>query len=140
MSVRVYRVQDGEGRGPFRPGFSRRWFEERDSYPPAYLEWFGDLRPILRDGEYGGCGCRSIEQLRQWFRPTELDTLRLFGYAVVSMDVDRVIAENENEIVFARRKPLRFGVQVEPPALPAGPTTPSRRPLSPPLPAGGRPR
>lgn len=107
----VYRVQDDEGRGPFRPGFLRHWFEDRESYPPSFVEWFGDPRPHLRPGESAGCGCRSMEQLARWFKPSELRTLADFGYRVVRLDADRVIGENDNEVLFARRRPLRFGAE-----------------------------
>lgn len=111
MSVPLFRVQDAEGRGPFKPGFSRHWFEDRDDYPVSWLEWFGDIRPHLRPGESAGCACRTLDHLALWFRASELRTLRDFGYRVVKIDADRIIAENLSEVIFARRRPLRFGAQ-----------------------------
>jgi len=38
----VYRVQDKEGRGPWRPGFSQIWVETRLDHmflPPWYVEF-----------------------------------------------------------------------------------------------------
>jgi hypothetical protein len=111
LPFRVYRVQDREGRGPFRPGFSRYWFEDRDDYPLSWIEEFGYERVMreIRSGESIACGCRSLDQLARWFRPSELATLRDFGYDVVSIDADRIIDESLSQVVFARRRPLRFG-------------------------------
>ena len=47
-----------------------------------------------------------------WFTKSELGKLREFGYEVVRLDVDRIIAENRAEVVFTRRRPLRFGCDV----------------------------
>lgn len=107
MSATVWRVQDSLGRGPFKPGFSRVWCEERADYPPGILEWYGV--PDFRQGEFVGCGCRDLAPLARWFRPTELQLLYGFGYRVVRLQVSRVIAENAFEVIFARRKPLRIG-------------------------------
>lgn len=32
MSTTIYRVQDAEGRGPWRPGFSKYWVCDRDDH------------------------------------------------------------------------------------------------------------
>lgn len=29
---KIYRVQDADGRGPFKPGFSRKWVIDRDDH------------------------------------------------------------------------------------------------------------
>ena len=42
MSNEIYRVQDAQGRGPWKPGFSHRWVEDRpDHYnlPPWFVEF-----------------------------------------------------------------------------------------------------
>ena len=38
----VYRVQDADGRGPFKPGFSHQWVEERADHENL-LPWFNIL-------------------------------------------------------------------------------------------------
>jgi len=58
-----------------------------------------------------GCGCRTLEQLRRWFTPTEYATLRRFGYCAVKMEAGRILAESDIQCVFERAKPLREGVE-----------------------------
>lgn len=46
--TRVYRTQDSEGRGPWRPGFSRVWCDAEfgpgaESLPPWGAEFGADL-------------------------------------------------------------------------------------------------
>ena len=119
MAGVVYRVQDREGRGPWRPGFSVKWLDDSDvPLPPSFCDEFGwrpaDVRGMWRPGEFGGSACRTVEQLSRWFTPTEQERLRRYGYSIVMMTVDRVLAESENQVVFARRTPLREGVVVVP--------------------------
>lgn len=118
--IRVYRVQDREGRGPFRPGFSREWADETFNNGtvamPTWMEEFGsDL--IDRSGhahEHFGTAVRTIDQLCKWFSPTERARLAVCGYNVVSLAITRVLAESDNQLVFARRRPLHHGVIIVP--------------------------
>jgi hypothetical protein len=110
--VRVLRIQDADGRGPFKPGFSRKWIDD-DGPPqpkPWTLEFPGLLKKMNEDGHYG-CAVRSVEQLRVWFSPTEMVRLRILGYRCVAMEVDKVLAESRNQLVFMRRKPLREDIE-----------------------------
>lgn len=131
VPARVYRVQDVEGRGPWRPGFSRLWVRDRDDHDNlrTWVEQFG-VGIIPRTGwpfgKHFGCACRTLEQLRRWFTAEEYATLQAYGYQAVSMDVQRVLAESDIQLVFQRARPLRAGVEpvelygpnvrVEPPA------------------------
>jgi hypothetical protein len=108
--TQIYRVQDSEGRGPYRPGKSYRWTDE-DHYrnPPFYVEFgwtVGSIAKRWHAGEVGGCGFRSIEALKHWFSDSERSKLDALGYSIVSMKADRIIAESRNQLVFARRTPL----------------------------------
>ena len=108
----IYRVQDKDGRGPWKPGFSRFWVEDRDDHDnlvPWYVE-FGDVHRRAIVGMHMGCGCRSLEQLRRWFTATEYATLQLAGYQAVQMAADRILAESDIQCVFERAKPLHIGV------------------------------
>jgi hypothetical protein len=113
MSLLIYRVQGIDGRGPWRPGFSHRWVEDCDRpLPPPWFEEFGTkIMRGLKATEFVGCGCRTLEQIDKWFIPRELDRLCVLGFHLVCMEVDRVIAESENQIVFARSKPLALDVE-----------------------------
>lgn len=111
----VLRIQDSEGRGPWRPGFSHLWVEDRpdlEALRPMFVEF--DMHAVFqaaRDGTHLGCGVRSIEQLRRWFTPAEYIRLLRFGYRAVRMDASRILAESPIQCVFERSKPLRRRVE-----------------------------
>lgn len=105
----IYRIQDKEGRGPFRPGFSESWIEDRDDHDnllPWNLE-FGVL--MVADWEIVACGCRSKKQLRRWFSRVEYYRLLSLGYASVTLTPSRILAESKIQCVFARVIPLHVG-------------------------------
>jgi len=72
---------------------------------------FGNVLRLSIVGMNLGCGCRTLEQLRRWFTPTEYATLHRFGYCAVKMEVGRILAESDIQCVFERAKPLREGVE-----------------------------
>lgn len=105
----VYRIQDDEGRGPWKPGFSHLWIEPRadhDNLIPWYRE-FGDVHLRAIAGMYMGCACTSVDQLRRWFSPVEYDRLISFGYRAVTMKAGRILAQSDIQCFFERSKPLR---------------------------------
>lgn len=107
----VFRVQDRDGRGPWKPGFSHKWVEDRDDHenlPP----WYVDLgRPDMQAiaGMAMGSACRTLDQLRRWFTESEYRTLRRYGYRAVQMEVGRIIAESNVQCFVERVKPFRTG-------------------------------
>ena len=112
----VYRVQDADGRGPWKPGFTAAWAEDRDETEcavlcPIWQEFPGVLQKLKHDKHYG-CGCTSLEKLRRWIRPNEYARLRRYGYQCVAIEADRIVAESQVQCVFERAKPLRKGVKV----------------------------
>lgn len=112
MNRRVFRIQDSEGRGPFRPGLSQVWIdEERTSMPPTFMEEFGwDIFDKMgRPGEHFGSAVRRVEDLLRWFSHREMRKLAALGYRIVSLSDARVLAESENQCVFARSRPLAEG-------------------------------
>ncbi len=115
MYRRVFRVQDSEGRGPFRPGFSSMWMDpDRDTYPPTFIEEFGvDIFDKFgRPGEHFGSAVRTLDGLDRWFSPTERKRLRDFGYRIAVIHDARVIADSENQCVIARARPLAENVSL----------------------------
>lgn len=108
MSTIVLRIQDAEGRGPWRPGFSHWWVRDREDLEnlPPFFEVWPHLTQAARPGWHMGCGTLTVEQLRRWFTPQEYATLRAFGFQAVSLLVDDVLASDERQCVFMRRKPL----------------------------------
>ena len=116
----VYRVQDRKGRGPFKPGMSKRWADQ-DFAPgmqaiPTLLEEFGEdiLDREGLPGEWFGSAVTSPQGLLKWFSPTEWPRLYRLGYRPVQMFADRILAESENQVLFARRRPLYRQVRVIP--------------------------
>ena len=108
----IYRVQDADGRGPWKPGFSQCWVEDRDDQNNL-VPWMVEMGRVEKRAIYGmsvGCGCRTVEQLRRWFTPSEYRTLRRFGYQAVKMEVGRILGESKIQVVFERAKPLRSEV------------------------------
>lgn len=113
--TQVFRIQDAEGRGPFKPGFSKYWI---DADPPSGdmpdlmtafgNDWLCDIPPLM----YAGTACRSVETLLRWFSPLERERLKEMGYSVVSLRADRIIRENDDQLIFARHFPHNVGAVV----------------------------
>lgn len=109
----VYRVQAADGRGPFRPGFSRKWSDAHGPLrPPTWLEEFGTA-PLheIPDGWHAGSAVRTPEALAEWFTHDEMVRLRLLGYRAVRMTVDRILRESPSQVLFVRAKPLHWEVE-----------------------------
>ena len=105
----LYRVQAADGRGPWRPGLSRHWVDG-DSTKPLKLDIiaaFGlEWRSRVPRGWASGCACRSLSALLDWFTPTEMARLAFMGYEPICFIPDKIIAENEDQVIFARKIPL----------------------------------
>ena len=111
MRALVYRVQDKEGRGPWHPGFSHRWVEDRPDHEnlgPIYADPGCPDMGCLTGFVAYGVACRTVEQLRRWFTPSEYAKLCMFGYQCVSMYADRVMFDTGTQCLFGRMLPLRF--------------------------------
>lgn len=115
--MKVYRVQDAEGRGPWRPGFSDKWVEDRPESEFMRLKPIQDEFPNLQSqlgdmtGKHAGVGCETLVKLRQWFTRTEYERLVEFGYQCVSINVDRIAVTSDIQCVFVRSKPLTKNVK-----------------------------
>lgn len=104
----VYRIQDKNGRGPWKPGFSHLWVEDRpdhENLPPWFFE-FGPVHLKAFTWEHLGSGCRTVEQLQRWFTESEYRKLLTWGYQAVKIEVGRVLAESDRQVFFARKVPL----------------------------------
>jgi hypothetical protein len=111
----VYRVQDSDGRGPWKPGTSHRWVDNDQPHDrwAHLLPWYAQFGPVhekVMSWEHGGCGCLTVECLRQWFTPGEYRKLLDLGYRAVSMRVDRIIAQSDIQVYFGREKRLKDDV------------------------------
>jgi hypothetical protein len=113
--ITIYRMQDRSGRGPWKPGFSKMWVEDRTEEEFAALKAIQELVDYATLSEpkgHRGCGCRTLAQLRRWFTPTEYARLLDWDYTCVQMEVDRVLFSNDVQVLFERRKPLRKDIRV----------------------------
>lgn len=103
----IYRVQDRDGRGPWKPGFSQKWVSYRPDHEvllPVYIEMPGALNK-RHPGFHVGVGCISLDQLRRWFHKDEYRTLMGYGYHCVR-HVGAFLGESETQCVFERHRPL----------------------------------
>lgn len=109
---RVYRIQDREGRGPWRPGFSQVW--SNPDPPPDYealLPWGEEFGWNLLErrglpGEHYGCAVRKLRDLGKWVLADECQRLDKLGFKIVSIRPDRILAESKHQLVIACRRPL----------------------------------
>ena len=110
----IFRYQDDEGRGPFRPGMTERWLVDHESKPVGLINERGvwGVRGAIdrfirlnRMPHQFGFGCETLDCLFRWFTQDERKTLNDLGYRIVAMMGDRILG-NQNEVLFARRLPL----------------------------------
>lgn len=110
MARRLFRVQDVDGRGPYRPGFSRLWSSDDG---PICRPWWDELGISLAEamdmvptGMFGGCAFAELPQLDAWFTADERERLDAFGFFVVRFRPDRIVAATPSQVVFAQNYPL----------------------------------
>lgn len=114
--ILVCRMQDKDGRGPYKPGFSQYWVEDAPIVmpDPIMLAFPGvmDLAHKIVSQRGGACGCalRNIEQAKRWFTPSEVISLVYFGYTLCWMYADEILAENEDQLVIWSSSPLADAV------------------------------
>lgn len=111
--IKIIRVQDQNGRGPYKPGFSKFWKDKGKPELPSMMHEFGtdwilNLSPYYQHG----CGFTSMDQLRRWFSPSELTRLKELGYNIVEMEVDKILQSSYNQVVFARLEKLKTNYRV----------------------------
>lgn len=106
MTQTLYRYEDKDGRGPFKPGFSHRWVSPtRDGPPPPWEEagiGIGEFQQLFTPGMHGGSACKSKQQLRLWFNFMERRRLAKLGYRMVAFTPDRILLETPTQVVFER--------------------------------------
>ena len=112
MPLFVFRVQDKDGRGPWKPGFSAKWVVPRrdhDNLPPMYEEFKQIEAQMIPGKAVYGSACPTIKKLRRWFTKKEYAKLKQYGYHAMMMRVDNILAMSEVQLVFARSLPLNVG-------------------------------
>lgn len=90
-----------------------KWADE-NWMPPALqsIPPFAELKK-LGAGPFVGFGCETKEGLANWICPIEFETLRRYGFRLVSMEVDKVHWRDEFNCFFSRSKPLKAGTRRE---------------------------
>jgi hypothetical protein len=107
--ITVYRIQDNQGRGPFKPGIPEKWIDEtRTTFPGEDLNYASIIARRAPDDLHLGFGCKTQDELKTWVSQSEYIRLQKLGYRAVSIDVDR-IWEMKNELIFGRRRAFRKG-------------------------------
>ncbi len=111
--MQVYRVQDKDGRGPFKPGFSTSWFEPRPDhqYLLPFYQQFGSI-DLFSPAGHLGCGCLTIEQLKRWFSLGEMTTLEKYGYKAVKINCTKIIAWSDIQCVFECAEPINKNAEI----------------------------
>lgn len=104
----VYRVQASDGRGPWRPGLSHHWADaNRTKFQVDIISAFGkDWINEIPSGWHCGCACRTLDGLMEWFTQIEQTRLESMGYGPVAILADKIIRENDDQVIFAVRDPL----------------------------------
>lgn len=114
----IYRVQDHDGRGPYKPGMPVKWADKDTGHykgkvtnlPPFMDEFPGileELNTIYRkDGGAFGCGFRSMKQMNKWFSKAEQQRLKTLGYHITKIIPKKIVRSSEKQTVFWHDKPL----------------------------------
>ncbi|TXH10077.1 MAG: hypothetical protein E6R04_06500 [Spirochaetes bacterium] len=109
---KIVRIQDSEGRGPWRPGVSRLW--ELPSGPVRchpVQEDFKNLEEIVSGAHrrklHIGCAIRQ-NNIGRWFSRGELEKLYEFGFGWVDCEECEILAESKHQAVVASQKPLKY--------------------------------
>jgi hypothetical protein len=103
----VYRVQDAEGRGPFRPGLSAQWSDrEGDAWPAPYFDLWPDWRRLVPGGWWYGSAVERLEQLDLWFTPAERQRLAGLGFHLAALDRAFIAARDPAQVLIVRRRPF----------------------------------
>lgn len=113
--ARVFRIQDREGRGPFRPGFSQMWLDEdigNRASLPTWMEEFGleEATAAMSAGFTVFSAVRTVDKIRDWFSDSERQRLYGFGFYLVEVPNSVVLRESQHQLLCCRQLPLTFGV------------------------------
>lgn len=109
----LVRVQDAEGRGPFKPGATSAWVNPlRVEFWPAIHEELGIARfwkvvdTAHGAGMHVGCAV-PMRLLPQWFDAHEVRVLAAKGYRLVDASQCIPIASTQIQRLVASRRPLK---------------------------------
>lgn len=103
--MRLWRIEDSEGRGPFRPGLSVQWRDgEGNDFKAPWQEAglsVAEFQNLFSSrSAKRGVACRSREQLQEWFSRSERRRLKRLGFREVEIDGADVLLETPTQVVF----------------------------------------
>ena len=112
MKTTVYRIQDSEGRGPFKPGMSIKWLDENRTFlPDAQISEQRWIKKIADPELHLAYVCTSIEQMKQWISKTEYARLVSLGYRFVKIEVDQ-IWQLDGQAIAGRKRQYRKQAEI----------------------------
>lgn len=100
--MKVYRVQNKEGRGPYS---IRGWEDSNhnDEQHPTPLHdfplWPYRHRQDIEAPPNIKFGFSSLEQLRKWFSDRELTKLKKYGFDIVEIEAE-VLYQSDKQVAF----------------------------------------
>lgn len=107
----VWRVQNSEGRGPYKPGFSKQWLDGNSRR--ACVPWWIELglpmvaaHDSLRGNMHTGCAFETEAKAKEWFSRSELRRLSKLGYHLVQLNVDVIRYRTPTQLVVQSNTPL----------------------------------
>jgi hypothetical protein len=110
----ILRVQDADGRGPWKPGVFMKWTDtERPGdtlFPPIFAEiedFHLEIARWHRRGYHIGCAVDGIEALKKWFNHREITTLRSMGYHVYDFSKADKVFTTPTQVAVASRVAFR---------------------------------
>jgi hypothetical protein len=106
-ALALLRIQDDEGRGPFRPGLSIRWVDmDRDDHdlcPAIFQEapdWLRKIDSAKHLGlRYFGCASFGVDGIRRWFNPLEVERLRTLGFWLADASDAKEVLRTDTQAV-----------------------------------------
>ena len=111
----MYRLQDGAGRGPFKPGFTEKWLSDKDDLdelkPFTPREIFNAKMKSSVEFPVIGCCCSSADDLKKWFTKEEYFKLRLLGYKSVMVSQCEFLAAKDYQVLIGRTWPFTKGIK-----------------------------
>lgn len=105
---KLYRIQDKDGRGPFKPGVTHQWSETNYRLPSVMLDFPNlqeKLKPYHKRGLNVGCAVRG-NRLDEWFSKNEQVKLKMLGYQIVTIEDYEIVCESASQVIFASKKKL----------------------------------
>ena len=115
----IVRVQDKDGRGPWRPGFSNLWVDPLrvNFFPPIYSDLSKEKFEKIKlkahsDGLHIGCAVWSGKP-KEWFNDYERDRLLSFGFNLVCADICKQLATTQSQKLIGSQFPLAWLSKIE---------------------------